>query len=121
MHKKRRIVQVNTVPGSPPKPSSKVCIHFFVRDGMGPITESHALHPVFDESGVQVKQKVTVGPARGRLACDPRRTAAPVNRGGVTVVTPRTEEPQAVTCPKCMSSPEYIAATTPVITTPEEE
>ncbi len=47
---------------------------------------------------------------RGRLACDPKRNVAPVVRKGVTTVTMRTEDPRAVTCPRCMASSDYLKA-----------
>ena len=83
-----------------------VCIHLFVRDERGPFVEPHVLHPVVRD-GVQVKRELTARPTRGRLACDPKRTVAPTTHRGVTTITPRTDDPRATTCPKCMASPEY--------------
>jgi rubredoxin len=64
------------------------------------------LHPLI-ENGEQVKQMVVARPTRGRLACDPKRITAPVTRNGITVVTPRSDNPVAVNCPKCMVSKDY--------------
>ena len=107
MRKKKRIVNVNVLPGEPLDGSGRVCIHLFVRDERGPFVEPHAMHPVFREDGTQVKQQVICSPARGRLACDPRRNPAPVTRNGVITVTPRTDDVNAVTCPKCLASKDY--------------
>lgn len=104
-----RIVKLNVLPGEPTDGTGRVCIHLFVRDERGLFVEPHALHPVF-EDGVQVKQRVVAGPARGRLACDPKRDARPLTRGNVTTVTPRTEDTNAVTCLKCLASSDYAKA-----------
>lgn len=106
----KRVVQVNVLPGEPMDGTGRVCIHLFVPDPRGPFIEPHALHPALDENGEPMKQQVVVKPTRGRLACNPRRSALPVTRGGVTTVTPRTDEPRAVTCPKCLASREYAEA-----------
>lgn len=107
----KRVINVNVLPGEPVDGSGRVCIHLFVRDERGPFIEPHVLHPVFKD-GVAVKQKVEAKPTRGRLACNPRRTVAPVTRGGVTTVTPRTDDARAVTCLKCCASVEYAEAMT---------
>ena len=107
----RRLVSMSLLPGQPLDGSGIVCIHLFVRDEAGRFVEGAAMHPVLDDDGVPIKRKIRMGPARGRLACDPKKNPAPVLRGGVTHVTHRTEEPRAVTCPKCMASAEYKALT----------
>ncbi len=107
MPRKRRIVEVNVLHGDPIGGTGRICIHLFVQDDRGPFVEPHALHPVF-ENGVQVKQQCTAKPTRGRLACDPKRVATSTTRGGVTVVTPRTDDWRAVTCPKCKVSKDYV-------------
>lgn len=99
-------VNVRVLPGEPTDGTGRVCIHLFVHDERGPFVEPHVLHPVF-KNGVLVKQQVMAVPTRGRLACDPKRTVAPVTRGGVTTVTPRTDDPRAATCPRCLASKEY--------------
>lgn len=105
-----RAINLRVLPGEPLDGSGRICIHLFVQDAKrGSFIEPHALHPVF-ENGAQVKQKVQAKPTRGRLACDPKRDPAPVTRGGVITVTPRTDDPRAVTCPRCMASDEYIKA-----------
>ncbi len=106
----KRIVSVNVVPGDPVDGSGRVCIHLFVQDERGPFVEPHVLHPALDEAGQPIKQQVVARPTRGRLACDSRRKVAPVTRSGVTTITSRTDNPNAVTCPKCQASTEYIAA-----------
>ena len=96
----KRTICVKVLPGEPTDGTGRVCIHLFVRDAAGPFTEPSAMH-------LDAEKKLAVGPARGRLACDPRRTVAPVVRGGVTTVTHRTDDPRAVTCPKCAASADY--------------
>lgn len=105
----KRIVAVKTNPGEPLDGTGRVCIHLFVPDPRGPFVEPHALHPVI-EDGEVVKGKVNAKPTRGRLACNPRRSAVPVTRNGVTSVTHRTDDPRAVTCDGCIASADYITA-----------
>lgn len=97
----RRVVNVSVLHGEPTDGSGRVCIHLFVQDERGLFTEPNALHMGAD-------RKLVGKPTRGRLACDPKRVLRPVARGGVTTVTPRTDDPRAVTCPKCEKSPEYV-------------
>lgn len=106
MATKRRVVEVKVLPGEPLDGTGKVCIHLFVKDEAGPFVEPHALHLEATEDGLPANRLVS-RPTRGRLACDPRRTVAPVTRGGITTVTPRSDDPRAVTCFKCKKSPEY--------------
>ncbi len=108
MPKKNRVINVRVLPGEPLDGSGRVCIHLFVQDNAGLFVEPHAVHPVFKD-GVQVKQQVVCGPARGRLACDPKRNPTPTTHNGVITVTPRTDDPRAVTCTKCMASNDYKA------------
>lgn len=105
----KRNVIVRVLPGEPTDGGGRVCIHLFVQDPEGKFTEPHALHPELDESGQPIKQKLVARPTRGRLACDPRRALAPVVRGNDTAPTPRSDDPRAVTCPKCVASPDYLA------------
>lgn len=102
----RRIINVRTLPGESLDGGGRVCIHLFVADDSGRFVEPHALHPVVEDGEVQ-KQKLAARPTRGRLACDRKRTTAPVTKGAVTTVTHRTDDPRAVTCPGCIASPEY--------------
>lgn len=97
------------LPGQPLDGSGRVCIHYLVNDEHGPFVEPHVLHPVF-ENGQRIKNRLEARPTRGRLACDPKRQVAPVTVKGVTTVTMRSSSPDAVTCPKCMVSPEFIEA-----------
>mgnify|MGYP001571892846 CR=1 FL=1 len=103
--KRRVCVRVN--PGEPLNGSGKVCIHLFVQDERGPFVEPHVLHSEIIEDGETVKKQLEAKPTRGRLACDPKRRVAPVTKGGVTIVTPRTDDPRAVTCLKCAATTEY--------------
>lgn len=101
-----RIISVKVLPGEPLDGTGRVCIHLFVPDEKGPFVEPHALHPKM-ENGKAVKGKLTAKPTRGRLACDPRRLVAPVTRGKVTTITHRSDDPRAVSCPKCIASVDY--------------
>lgn len=103
----KRRIKVNVVPGDPTDGNGRVCIHLFVRDERGPILETHVLHPVLGDDGKPIKQKLYAKPTRGRLACDSKRLVTPITVKGVTTLTMRTEEPRAVTCPKCISSDDY--------------
>lgn len=103
----KRCINMKVLPGEPLDGSGRVCIHLFVPDESGPFVEPHALHPVV-RNGEVVKQQLEAKPTRGRLACDPKRTVAPVMRAGVTTVTTRTDDPRAATCLKCIASPHYI-------------
>lgn len=107
MARKRRnqIIDLKVVPGEPLDGSGRVCIHLFVKDERGSFVEPHVLHQKVKD-GVVVKGELDARPTRGRLACDPKRTVAPVTRGSIVTVTPRTDDPRAVTCPKCLASPE---------------
>ena len=107
---------MSVLKGEPLDGSGRVCIHLFVKDDRGIFTEPHALHPVIGDDGEPVKQMVQAKPSRGRLACDPKRDPAPVTRNGVTLVTSRTDDIHAVTCPKCIVSPDYIALSQSLIT-----
>ena len=106
--KQKQIVDVAILPGEPTDGSGRICIHLFVPDERGPFTEPHVLHPAVDDAGQRIKQRVVAKPTRGRLACDPKRVVAPVVRGNVTRVTARTDDPRAVTCPRCLTSPDCI-------------
>lgn len=106
MAKVKRIVNMNVLPGEPLDGTGMVCIHLFVPDVKGPFVEPHGLHPVVKDCEA-VKQQLEARPTRGRLACDPKRLVAPVTRGNVTNVTPRSDDPRAVTCLKCCASEDY--------------
>lgn len=103
-----RVINMGVLPGEPLDGRGRVCVHLFVQDERGPFVDPHVLHPVI-ENGAPVKQKVQAKPTRGRLACDSRRSVAPVTRNGVTTVTVRTDDPRSVSCPKCKATPEYTA------------
>lgn len=105
MKASKKIVDVSVLPGQPLDGTGKVCIHLFVQDNRGPFIEPHVLH------SVEKKGELVAKPTRGRLACNFKRTVAPVTHGGIITVTMRTTEPEAVTCPKCKASKEYLALT----------
>lgn len=108
MKKRRRIVDVRVLPGEPTDGSGKVCIHLFVPDGTGPIVERSVTQVAPVPQGEGGGRRLTVGQARGHLACDRKRLVAPVQRAnGVVSVTMRTIEPGAVTCPACKDTAEY--------------
>ena len=102
----KRKVELKVNPGEPTDGTGQVCIHLFLRDESGPFVEPHVLHESHDETS-PVKGRLIAKPTRGRLACDRTRQVKPVTKGNVTLVTPRTDDPRAVTCPKCMKTTEY--------------
>lgn len=104
----KRIVNVSVLPGEPTDGSGRVCIHLFVPSDTGPFVEPHVLHSKLDDQGNPVGRQVEAKPTRGRLACSATRMAAPVTRDGVTKVTQRSDDPRAVTCPKCIASEFYV-------------
>lgn len=101
------VVNVRVLPGEPLDGRGKVCVHLFVRDPSGPFVEPHVLHQAVGADGAPIKQQLEARPTRGRLACDRRRLVAPTTVAGVTTVTIRSDDPRAVTCPKCMASSDY--------------
>lgn len=101
----KRKINMKVLAGEPLDGSGRVCIHLFVQDKRGSFVEPNAIMPVFRD-GVQVKQEVTTGDARGRLACDAKRNPRPTTHNRYTIVTSRTDDPRAVTCPKCLASKE---------------
>lgn len=103
----RRLVRVIVLPGEPTDGSGRACIHLFVQDDKGIIVETHALHEVRDEDGNPIKGQLEARPTRGRLACNPKKKVAPVTKGNVTTITMRTDDPRAVTCPRCIASVDY--------------
>jgi hypothetical protein len=106
MTKRKPIIHLKVLPGEPLDGSGRVYIHLFVRDEQGIITEPHVIRPVSQEE-MEAGRNIEVGPARGRLACDPKRTVSPKTHNGVTTITPRSDDPRAVNCPKCMASVDY--------------
>ena len=107
MSEPARIVSMNVLPGQPTDGSGRVCIHLFVRDKVGPFVEPHVLHTVPGPDGLPRKEELVARRTRGRLACSATRTVAPTTRNGVTTVTPRSDDPYAVTCLKCIASSFY--------------
>ncbi len=104
----KRVINISLLPGEPQDASGRVCIHFFVRDERGPITEPCVPHNIIKDG--EVSKELEVKATKGRLACDQQRTVALVTRKGITTVTHRTEGLSAVTCPKCLASVEYAEA-----------
>lgn len=105
----KRVITMKVLPGEPTDGSGRVCIHLFVQNASGPFIEPHVLHPTIGEDGQPIKQQVQVKSARGRLACDPKRTVALATHGNVITVTSRTDNPRAVTCIRCKASDTYAA------------
>lgn len=107
----KRIINISVLPGQDPdlvaKGAGQVCIHLFVIDEKGPFVEPNVLHPARDEEGKIIKKKLIAKPTRGRLACDPKKTVAPVVKKNVTYITHRTDDPNAVSCLKCKASKDY--------------
>ena len=108
MARKRRIVNVKLLPFEPTDGSGRARIHLFVPDERGPFVEKHVLQLVTEtgEDGV-TRREIEAKPARGRLACDPKKTVAPKVSNGVTTVTMRSDDPRAVTCARCCVSDDY--------------
>lgn len=103
--KRAPTVSVKVLPGQPLDGSGKVCIHLFVPDERGPFTEPSVVQMVDSDDGRHLVHMAT----RGRIACDWKRTVALTTVKGVTSVTLRTDDPRAVTCPKCVATAEYAA------------
>ena len=108
--KAKRIVNVKVLPGESLDGTGKVCVHLVVRDARGPFIEPYMLHVEDVEVDGRPMKELVSKPARARIACDRKRTVAPVTKNGVTTVTVRTDDPRAVTCPKCMVSADYREA-----------
>lgn len=101
-------ISLKVLKGEKTDGSGRISIHLFVRDDKGLFVEPHVLHKAPpDKDGTEHKRRLVTKPTRGRLACDPRKDPKPVKRNGIIHVTMRSDDPRAVTCPKCMSSPEY--------------
>lgn len=110
----KRIINVKVCPGEPTDGTGRVCIHLFVKDERGTFVEPHVIHQATDAAGQPIKGQLVAKETRGRLACSPTRKAAPTTTGGVTTVTPRTDDARAVTCPKCIASKDYMEMTTKI-------
>ena len=113
----KRIIDIRVLHGEPTDGSGRVCIHLFVPDSTRwSFVEPCALH--------MIDKRLVSAPTKGRLACDPSGTRPMrlknqlAGKPVVTIVTPRTDDPRAVTCPRCAASPEY-AITMKLITAAE--
>lgn len=96
----KRIINMGVLPGQPTDGTGQMCIHLFVRDPNGSFTEPHVLH---QEAGKPMKAI----PTRGRLACNRRKLVTQVKRNNVTTVVMRSDDPRAVTCPRCAATSEF--------------
>ncbi len=79
-------------------PDRRVRIHYFVRDDAGIV-----------KNPVRIEQTVlgpmTLGGARGYLACQPRQDSVlPRVHGGVIHPCVHSDDPRAATCPECLGS-----------------
>lgn len=83
----------------------RVRIHFFARDDAGPVTTPSAVVPT--SMGL-----ISLGGAKGFIACEPRRQSVSPELGPGNRVTPccHTDEPRAVTCPECLETETYKKA-----------
>lgn len=106
---KKSIIHMNVLSGEPTDGSGQVCVHLFVPDSTGPFTES-SVSRLDKCDAAKGNNRLTIGPCIGRLACDDKKTrkVAPVTKGNTTTITPRTDDPRAVTCIKCISTEVYV-------------
>ena len=106
--KTKRIIHKKVLPGEPLDGTGRVCIHLLVPDENGPFIQNHMLYVEEgeDEDGRRTRQLVH-RPTRCRLACNPNRSAKPEIRNGIITITMHTDDPQAVTCFKCLASDGY--------------
>lgn len=109
----KRIINLSVLPGEPTDGTGKMCIHLFVRDNQGSFTEPCVLQMKVDKLHLlqtgETREELISGPARGRIACNPMLIpSGKPDRKGVVNVTMRSDDPRAVTCPKCMASRDYI-------------
>lgn len=100
-------ILTNVLHGQPLDGSGIVCIHLFVQDERGSIVEPHVLYPIVGEDGKETG-KLFAKPARGRLACDSKRNIVSIVKNNVVQVTLRTDVREAVTCPKCKQSSDFL-------------
>ena len=106
----KRIVNLSILPGEPTDGTGRICVHLFVVDEQrGSYREPHVLHPEIDAAGQVVKGRLTARSTLVRMACSRTRVPTPTTTQGITTVTLRTDDPRAVTCPKCLASEEYTA------------
>ena len=119
--RRKRITHLKVLKGQPTDGSGKVCIHLFVQDEKGLFTEPHVLHPALSEDGQVSPRKIEAKATRGRLACDRKRDPKITMRGNTTMVTMRTDDPRAATCPKCIASADYKTMMTKLTPSNEEK
>lgn len=100
---------MTVLPGEKTDGTGKICIHLFLKDENGSFIEPHALHPQLDNDGNIIKQKLVAKPTRGRIACDRnKKPSTKPNKDGSHTLLMRTDDANAVTCPKCLKTPECI-------------
>lgn len=78
--------------------SGRVCIHWLIQDEAGPIKTT---------ARPDLAKLTTTS---GRIACNPKQNSVnPVDRNGEHLMCLHSPEVRAVTCPKCLATPEAIA------------
>lgn len=100
-------IRINVLPGQPTDGTGKVCVHLFLKDEKGSFIEPHVLHPVVDDNGNVIKQQLVAKPTRGRIACSiTLKPQVKPNKDGTRSILLRSDDANAVTCPKCLATPE---------------
>lgn len=101
-----------------PDNSGRVRIHWFVRDPAGPIITS-------GRRAVTAKGPITLGGARGYIACQPdRKDVRPTAVRGILEMFFHSDDFRAATCPECLGTQEYaevMAELEPAVTEPPAE
>ncbi len=85
-----------------PDGSGRVCIHWLFQDPEGPIQ-------VTDRSVTASGPQIVRG-RRWRMACNPTQSNVSVAEGGRLTPSPHSDDPRAVTCPKCMATAKFQEA-----------
>lgn len=98
---------MSVLPGEPTDGTGRICIHLFLKDEKGSFVEPHVLHPALDKNGNVIKQQLVAKPTRGRIACDRnKKPQSKPNKDGSRTILHRTDDANAVTCPKCLETKE---------------
>lgn len=86
-----------------PDGSGRVCLHWIYEDKDGPIETVDSV--VQTSAGPKL-----LGARRWRMACCPQLTNIDPKREGVRIIPwQRSDDPRAVTCPRCMATDEFKA------------
>lgn len=101
---RKRIIGLQVLPGQPTNSTGRLCIHLFVRDTNGSFTENSVLHVDTNVGNSTSKRKLIAKPTKGRIAC--QRTLTPKNTKNGSMLL-RSDDPRAVTCPRCVKSPDF--------------